>query len=485
MRQTALCLAALACLFAACPKTTTPVDAGRTGDCTTRADCAAGKVCTAQNYCDVCSSSGQCSLKEECQVDGGLCALRAGWGTDCGKNEDCQAGSWCKQGLCVDRSQVSLCTGGTNAECPQGERCNKLTTVCEEDLGCSTDDDCSTGEVCNTGSRACTPRCTTETQATVCAGAEKCVGNHCAQCATSADCGAGLTCDAAGNCNAGNVCYTDRDCTVPLVCYVQTGTCLEKAPPCITDDACTATQRCDVPSGKCVPRTCQPDRYEPDDDAAHAFGVSAQTYTGLTLCQGDQDWYSLSLARGDQLGVNLDADLFAETTFSTVVKDGSGRTLASGHLLTSYIAAIPATYYVVVSSTDAFQRYNATFLLSRGTPCDDDSYEPNDLSTQATALNQATQVDGAICPQDADWFKVSVPGGHGLTASLINYDSGKGLLSLCVFAADGTTSLGCTDAATSPQVALTAAQVSGTAYVRVAGSTDRVANPYTLKVELP
>jgi hypothetical protein len=78
-------------------------------------------------------------------------------------------------------------------------------------------------------------------------------------------------------------------------------------------------------------------------------------------------------------------------------------------LLVSYVAPTPQKYYVVISTTDPFQTYDVTFLLSRGTPCDDDSHEPNDLSTQATALNTATQLDGAICPQDQDWFSASVP----------------------------------------------------------------------------
>jgi hypothetical protein len=68
--------------------------------------------------------------------------LRAA-GQVCAENEQCPAGSWCKQGLCLDRAQVSLCPGGQKSECGQGERCNTVTTVCEEDLGCSDNGDCS------------------------------------------------------------------------------------------------------------------------------------------------------------------------------------------------------------------------------------------------------------------------------------------------------------------------------------------------------
>ncbi len=483
MRRLALLLVA-AGLFG-CPKPTTTPDAGRPPECETRADCATGKVCTDQKYCDSCATSGQCSLKEVCSTAEHLCALRDGWGSECATNDTCQAGSWCMQGLCKDRSQVSLCPSGLNSECAQGLRCNRITTVCEEDLGCSTTDDCSAGEVCNTGSRACVPKCTVDTQADVCAAGERCVDSHCVQCASNAECGVGLVCDAAGQCSAGTRCYTDRDCQVPLVCLVQTGACLPKQPPCISNDTCAIDQRCDVPSGKCIPKTCQPDRYEPNNDDQHAFNVAPGTYRNLTLCSADVDWYALTLSRGDQLGVNLDADPFSENTFSTVIKDTTGRTLAGGRLLVSYVAPQNAKYFVVISTSDQFQTYGVTFLKSRGTPCDDDPNEPNDSASQPTVLNSATQIDGVICPQDQDWFRASVPTGKGVKASIINYDQSKGVLRLCVFAVDGVTQLGCSSDVL-PTVTVPTTMVSGVPVaIRVLADGDRLSNSYTLKVEFP
>jgi hypothetical protein len=483
MNRSSLSLLLAAGVLASCPKTTVELDAGVTTECATRADCPEGKVCTPAGACDFCATSGQCTVKEACQPDTLLCGLRAGWGTACTTNDTCQAGSWCKQGLCQERAQVSLCTGGLNAECPQGERCNQVTTVCEEDLGCSTDDDCSTAERCNPGSRACAPRCTVETQADRCAAAERCVDELCVQCLTSADCGPGLTCDAAGRCSDASRCYTDRDCSVPLVCLAQTGACLPKQPPCLSDDTCTADQRCDLASGRCVVRSCQPDRYEPNNDDTRAFNVAPGTYRSLTLCAADADWYAVTLARGDLLGVNLDADPFSEFTFSTVIKDTAGRTLAGGRLLVSYVAPVPARYFVVISTSDQFQQYDVTFLKSRGTPCDDDLNEPNDSASQPTLLNSTNQVDGRTCPQDQDWYRVSVPSGREVRASLINYDAAKGLMRLCLFSADGLTQLACSSELM-PVVTAPPNLSASSVLVRVVGDTERVSNSYTLKVEL-
>lgn len=471
----------VALALTACPPAKPEVDAGREPECSTRSECDAGLVCTAESFCAQCSTSGQCSLKETCNSETRLCQLRDGWGTQCAQNEDCQLGSWCKQGLCQPRSQVSLCPG-----CPQGERCNQVTSVCEEDLGCSTSDDCSAGEICNTGSRACQPRCTVDTQADICPAGTRCIEEKCSQCGSDADCGPGLSCDAAGNCSAGSRCYTDRDCSVPLVCLVQTGACLPKSPSCRSDDNCAGNQRCDVPSGRCVARECQPDRYEPNNDETRAFGVSEGAYRDLTLCPSDVDWFSIALARGDQLGVNVDADPFSENNFSTVVKDATGRTVSGGRFLVSYVAPAPATYFVVVSTIDPFQPYDVNLLKSRGTPCDDDALEPNDAVAQATMLNTSRQVDGRVCPQDQDWFRATVPGtATNVRVSLINYTAGAGLLRLCVFKSDGTTQLGCSADAV-PSITAPASSLGGTSVVvRVVGDTERIANSYTLNVEFP
>jgi hypothetical protein len=479
----ALVLAAL-CALAGCRPDGSSADAGAdAGECQSRDQCPTGEVCTAQHFCAGCESSGQCRLREQCNPQMLLCELRAGFGSACVANDECQAGAWCMQGLCRDRSEVNLCPGGKNEECPTGFRCNVPNTVCEEDLGCSENLDCGAAEVCNTGSHACVPSCTVDTQRQVCAAGEKCVEARCAQCAVAADCGTGLSCDAAGRCVTGTRCYNDRDCRVPKVCHVPTGACVEKPPPCVSDENCDKDRRCEVNTGRCVPRMCQPDRYEPNNEQAKAFAVAMGRYDSLTLCQGDVDYYAVTLNRGDEMGVNIDADPFSEGTFATAVKDSSGRSLASGKLLVSYVAAAPQTYFVVVSTTDLYQPYDVTFLVNRGTPCDDDRYEPNDSLAQATAFNSATGLDGMVCPQDQDHFKVAVPAGKGLRLSLANYNAGAGLLRLCLL--DGETPLSCSDD-TTPVLTQPASAVGGKMLTaRVVGSTERVSNSYTLKVEFP
>lgn len=454
-------------------------------ECESRTDCEGGLVCSDEGRCIQCESPGQCLLRETCSVETLTCVYREGWGADCTLNDNCQAGEWCVQGLCKDRSIVNLCPSGQDTECPDGFRCNTTNSVCEEDLGCAENADCAGDEVCNKGLHACVPKCSTETESTVCAGAERCRNEMCTQCGEDSDCGAGLVCDAAGRCSSGNRCYANQDCKIPLFCHVPTGACLEKLPPCVSDDNCQKTERCEVATGKCIPRACQPDPYEPNNETSTAYGAQGnREYTGLTLCANDIDYYSLLLRRGDELGVNVFADAFAENTFTTLIQDPSGRVVASGKLLASFVAPAEANYFVVISTTDPYQKYSVHFIVARGTPCDDDVHEPNDSPSTATAMNQATQLEGRVCPQDNDHFSFLVPADKGAKVSLVNYSSGGGLLRLCLL--DGTTELGCSDDATLPFVEAPMATAAGkTLTARVHASDARVQNSYTFKVEYP
>ena len=118
--------------------------------------------------------------------------------------------------------------------------------------------------------------------------------------------------------------------------------------------------------------------------------------------------------------------------------------LASGHMLTSFVAALPGTYVVRVSTAAPAQRYDVGFFLSRGAPCDDDHQEPNDTPATAKPYVSGTAVEGVICPQDVDHFTLSVPAARGVRATLTNYSAASGLLRLCLF--EGATEQGCSEA---------------------------------------
>lgn len=452
--------------------------------CERREDCSGGQVCTQERFCAPCESNGQCRLKEVCSAEARVCTWRAGWGAECARNEECALGGWCHQGLCQPRTAVTLCPTGALEECPTGQRCNRTTLVCEEDLGCLEDADCGADELCAPGLHACVPRCTEATASTVCAPGERCAASRCVQCVESAECGPGLFCDAAGRCAVSPRCYSDRDCRVPWVCHLPTGACLERPPPCTSDEGCASSQRCDIHTGSCVPRGCPRDALEPNDTPAEAFPVSANRYLELTLCAGDVDSFAISLERGEQLGVSVEGDVLAESSFSTVILDASGRRLSSGRMQASFVAASSGKYLIRLSTSAPAQRYDLGLFLSRGTPCDDDRQEPNDTPETARPYVPGLEVEGVICPQDEDFFTLSVPAGRGVTASLRNYSASSGLLRLCLL--DGAVERGCSEDPQGASVSLPEAAVGGRSLTaRITGDEARTTNGYTFQVEFP
>jgi len=150
----------------------------------------------------------------------GICTLYPGSCESCGSNEDCPAGSACRESACV----ASECRD--TIDCPLG-------TICDDELcveGCRSHVECTGGGRCLEGS--CVPSLTRCENHVDCAEDESCVGRFCRQqpeacstckvCWLDTDCGLHEICISAdrpgtpGFCT--NECATDRDCVGDAVC---------------------------------------------------------------------------------------------------------------------------------------------------------------------------------------------------------------------------------------------------------------------------
>ena len=484
----ALVLAAAVALCA-CPKAVAPAGDAGAPECATRADCDRqggdhqGELCSAQGECVPCASDGQCDLRERCDPASLRCAFRTGWGRDCARNDDCQAGQLCVQGLCVAAQQATLCTAGRCLA--DGQRCNQANGVCEEDIGCLADADCSDVELCNTPTSACVLRCTQETLGQVCQAGQKCVDSRCMDCSLDSDCQGGMVCDRGRlTCvvDGSARCLSDRDCAAGLVCDLAAGFCAKKPPPCLSNEECLKDERCDLASGACVKRACQPDRYEPNSTQADAKPLVAGDYPGLTLCAGEQDWFSIKLSRGDRLSVFVDADSLFQDVMDTRLLDATGRAVAQGKLALDKTVAADGAYFLRLAATDPFIPYGLRLSLSRGTPCDDDRLEPNDAPASATALHDQGDYDKlTLCGLDQDWFLLPVPADAGLLAEL-HYQPTEGAADLVVWASDGTTQLARSGATATVQTAQVAswAIADGKVLVQVISLDERAHAEYWL-----
>ncbi len=457
--------------------------------CATRQDCTdngeKGRICSPNNTCERCTSDGQCDLRELCDPTSQLCVYKAGWGEECKLNEDCSVGRLCVQGLCVLEQDVTLCQAGRCLA--DGQRCNQVNLVCEEDIGCLADTDCSPEELCNLPTNQCVLRCEPERQAELCAAGQKCVNNRCTDCSDNSDCPGGLVCDIGKlRCVSDGAarCATNRDCQVGLVCNRATGFCTIKPPPCRSNEDCLADERCDVPSGSCVRKACQPDRYELNDEAQQATPLVAGTFPNLTLCGGELDFYKFQLTRGDHLDVFVDADPLLQDVMDARLLDDTGRIITRGNLALDRTVSRDGDYFLRMNATDDFVLYGLRVSISRGTPCDDDAWEPNDDKLTAGSIATAGEYDRlTLCPQDVDQFFVEVPNGSGLTVELHSIPT-EGDIDLTVFSDDGNSELGrsaTTNAVES--VSVNASAVSnGKVLVKVSSQDTRTRNEYFLRI---
>lgn len=477
-------LGALALLAACPPPAPAAPDAG-TRECQTRADCAPGRLCSPGGACEACASDGQCSLREVCDPAARLCALRPGWGVDCARNGDCAAGSLCVQGLCVPEKDAVLCAAGRCLA--DGQRCHRANGVCEQDIGCLADADCSDLELCNVPTNTCVLRCTAQTQGQICAAGQQCLDSRCADCADSSQCPGGMVCDRgrlACVVDGSARCLSNRDCAAGLTCNRATGFCTPTPPPCLSNDDCFKDERCDVPSGQCVKRACQADRFEPNGTEAEAKPIASGDYPGLTLCDGEEDWFAVKLSRGDRLDVFVDADPLLEDFMDARLFDPAGRVVGQGALALDTTVSADGSYRLRLRATDAFVEYGLRLAVSRGVPCDADRFEPSDSTAAATSVYASSILDKlTLCGLDEDWFRLEVPAGKGLRAEL-SYVPTEGAADLLVLAADGATELA-RNAGTAPleTVRVGAAALAGqAAFLRVVSLDARARAEYSLGI---
>lgn len=476
-----VCLAALACSRS--PAAPPPPE------CAAREDCpgglAGGLLCTG-GKCAGCERSRDCRLSEVCDPVQRRCTLRACFGDACARHEDCAAGQFCVQGLCLDPAPatpqpctVTLC--GTVRDCNAGERCNLRTFVCEQDLGCLSGAPCAAGTVCNEASGLCVPGCTEATAEQVCGPLVPCRSGRCVQCAADADCGPGLACDVFhGVCAGGFSCQTSRDCQVPLVCDRPTGFCAQTRPPCVSSASCASDERCESRTGLCVPGACLPDRFAPNQTPATAAPLKPGTHAQLTLCDREEDWYALSLLSGDRVQVVSDTDPLG--SFDLSLTAPGGQLLAEAPTALLATAGSTGTYLLRARTNDDSAVYGLRFQVRAGQDCVHSPPEPHLLPAQALPVGAGRFLDYAVCPGEDSWFLVRTAGGVAVDAALD--PTAGGALLLALLDSDATTSLaGDATGSAAPHVEA-AGSHGGQFFLRVRGALPTVQNRYDLTIRL-
>jgi len=309
-----------------------------------------------------------------CQCPGANAPTDAG---GCRNSADCGAGQVCGDaGTCT---ALPTCQG--DGDCQPDELCRIVDHTCRLRPGfgreCSADRDCYPGFFCALG------RCRDSHQASVCARAVDCpLGMRCDR--THFYCIEEVPCTLSSD-------FPEITCDVDQVCDLTTQACRYSGPPectaenqvttcgpdevcdaggrcvqCITDDQCGPGLRCNARAGRC----------ESED-----------------LCHRDSD---------------CTPPLVCDPT------------VALCHV------PLPPCDSDLQCAVSEFCNHVTSTCESRAGKCIDDRFEENDSPAGATPV---TLVDGAalvdalqICPDDDDFFALTLAVGDGITASLLNVD---------------------------------------------------------------
>ncbi len=221
------------------------------------------------------------------------------------------------------------------------------------------------------------------------------------------------------------------------------------------------------------------DSFEENDDLASAAAVTPGDHPGLTACQDDDDYYSVTAEAGDFITVSLtflddDADLDLE------IQSAEGTTLDSSGSGTDnefafYEVSEAGTYIIYVEffgedDDVAGVTYDMRVSVGDPPPADpcatDDIYEPNDWQATAAAITVGSYADLKTCLGNDDYYAVELPVGD--VQFLLTHTYAAGDLDLRVLDAEGNTLLNGTGLSGDDDELITPAiETAGTYWVRV------------------
>jgi len=217
--------------------------------------------------------------------------------------------------------------------------------------------------------------------------------------------------DGAGAASCDYGAATDTDCTTTTGrCDADTATCVE----CLSNADCVGPfEVCDDTGTKDCVAGCIDDLYEDNDAAGTPTVLATDTLEeDLVICDGDADWFQVSLAVGDTLDVLVEptfnlGDAITVTIYesdgATELDTDTGGVSASG----SFTATTAGDYLVRVSAAaGTTATYDLTVLFAND-PC-----VPNpctDIPDPVCNGNVLTSPDAAVCTPSGDTYSCDYP----------------------------------------------------------------------------
>ena len=230
------------------------------------------------------------------------------------------------------------------------------------------------------------------------------------------------------------------------------------------------------------PDLCVDDTFEPNDTRGNATEIFTGRWTGMSICDGDEDYYQIPASPGEMIQVCVaPSELYDIALGLEVIASGEGVILLGAgrtEFCVDEDLTVGESFYAhVFASTDGDESpYHITFDVDPGCSLFDDEWDqagkndriPRDDEDPLDALDsEDLPAELRVCPGDSDFWPVPLMLRDTLTAS-IDFVHDDGDLQLKLYRPNGTVRLG-SSGRTDQESFNYQAESTGTYYLRVYG----------------
>lgn len=261
----------------------------------------------------------------------------------------------------------------------------------------------------------------------------------CKACSADASCG-----DEDDNCiqvsgtfSCSRSCASDSDCPSDYRCSTTALTSIDGA----------VARQCFPRDFNCDPEpvvTCEDDAFEDNDTrslAATKPALPPGTHQLVSCPRGaddDEDWFKIEVAQESRVQLTLvgtdadDLDLALVSSTGSVLAASQG--ISANESIDTCVQPGNAFIHVWAAGQAARNPYSLTYTLTTGCAgvCTADAMEPDSSAADANIVSAQAiggtgyKKSGSICPQNEDWFKVTLSAGQTLYSSLKFTQTGSG-----------------------------------------------------------
>ena len=250
----------------------------------------------------------------------------------------------------------------------------------------------------------------------------------------------------------------------------------------------------DVVIDEAIP-TCTDDGLEDNDTFDDARPIGGST-DALRVCEGDDDFYSVTLGAGDTLAVATDFS-DAEGDIDLRLLNGEGAVVASSVSTSddesfSYVAEAAGTYVIRVSlwrdeGSTSGNGYGIDIDIDEAAApsCPTDRLENNDSMDDAEPLPPELYTGLTVCEDDEDWYRLPLAEGDTITVTM-TFPHAEGDVDLRLLDPDGTPQRTSATSSDDEELEYTV-DAAGTYFIRVylyADSGSSIGNEYDILVEV-